>query len=256
MNVRGVARRVLARRKLQDLFRLLYRFSLLGMNYGGAGSEASAGDELALHMIAKNGDHPVVFDVGANVGSYISSTLAILKSPQVYAFEPSPTAFGQLRTQFSTMRNVELVMAGLGSRVETLQLYAPTPGSVLASTYANPLVSATQSEAIELVTLDGFCDQRNIAHIDLLKLDVEGGELDALRGASRMLRDDAIGMIQFEFGQSSLGSRTFFIDLFRLLEGKFEIFRLLPNGLAPISNYHETLEVFMSTNYLAVRRSA
>lgn len=63
-------------------------------------------------------------------------------------------------------------------------------------------------------------------------------------------------MVQFEFGQPSLGARTFFSDLFHLLAPRYDVYRVLPRGLERIDGYHETLEVFMSTNYLAIARNA
>jgi hypothetical protein len=114
---------------------------------------------------------------------------------------------------------------------------------------------AVAGEPIQLISLDDFCSDRAIDHIDLLKLDLEGGELDALRGARALLDNERIDLIQFEFGQPSLGARTYFVDLFDTLAKRYEIFRVLPNGLERLATYHETLEVFMSTNYLAVLRS-
>ena len=74
------------------------------------------------------------------------------------------------------------------------------------------------------------------------------------RHVEGMLRRGGIDVIQFEFGQPSLGARTYFADLFALLTPRYEIYRVLPAGLQLLPAYHETLEVFMSTNYLAVSR--
>lgn len=227
------------------------------MNYGGAGSSTSAGDEIALRALGRRSDRSrlVVFDVGANVGSYASQALKTLgERVTVYAFEPSPTAFAQLERRFASSSSVHLARLGVGANAGTATLWAAVPGSVLASTYTNPINGDVPGEPIELATIDAFCADHTIERIDLLKLDVEGGELDALRGAQRMLRSGAIDMIQFEFGQPSIGARTFFVDLYELLAADFSLYRVLPNGLEPLTAYHETLEVFMSTNYLAVSK--
>ena len=255
MNLRKSLRRYLALSPLQSTFRLLYRVALIGMNYGGAGSSRSSGDAQALELLRGAGPC-VVFDVGANIGSYVAQVLEHLgDQATVYAFEPSSAAFARLREHVGDRKNVQLVQQGIGSVAGSSTLFSAVPGSVLASTYVNPLEKeALPGEPIEIVSIDEVCRARSIDHIDLLKLDLEGGELDALRGASGLLERGAIDLIQFEFGQPSIGARTFFIDLFDLLSPRYQIYRVLPHGLARLDAYHETLEVFMSTNYLAVSR--
>ena len=259
-SLRKNLRRYLALRPLQRSYRLLYRFALMGMNYGGAGSARSSGDDQALRLLRSAQPETtqplVVFDVGANVGSYVSQVLEYLgNGVEIHAFEPSSTAFAKLRRRLDERPNVHLVPAGIGAAAGESRLFSAVPGSVLASTYVNPLDMNVVGESIELLTLDGFCAESGIEHIDLLKLDLEGGELDALRGSQRLIDADAIDLIQFEFGQPSMGSRTFFVDLFQFLDPRYMIYRVLPHGLIRIDAYHETLEVFMSTNYLAVSRS-
>ena len=111
------------------------------------------------------------------------------------------------------------------------------------------------SETISLDTLDNYCRNNQIGHIDLLKLDVEGHELAVLRGAKKILEDAGIDLLQFEFGGCNIDSRTYFRDFYTLLSPKFRICRVLTNGLWPIEAYSESLETFTTTNYLAVRDS-
>jgi FkbM family methyltransferase len=256
MNLRKSLRRYLALPALQSSFRLLYRVALVGMNYGGAGSARSSGDEQALELLRSGSGPFVVFDVGANIGSYVVQVLEHLgEAVTVHAFEPSSAAFARLREHVGDRKTVQLVSKGIGATSGTSTLFSAVPGSVLASTYVSPLdQEALPGEPIEIVSIDDYCRAHGVEHIDLLKLDLEGGELDALRGAQRLLERDAIDMIQFEFGQPSIGARTFFVDLFQLLSARYQIYRVLPHGLVRLDAYHETLEVFMSTNYLAVSR--
>ena len=257
--LRKSVRRYIAHPKLQQPYRLLYRIALMGMNYGGAGSYLSAGDELALERVARGKDRSrpaVIFDVGANIGSYALQALQICgNDTELHAFEPSRAAFERLGRVLAGRPRVRLVNAGIGAARGTAQLWSEAPGSVLASTYVNPTNPNTTAESIDIITLDDYCAEHAIGHIDLLKLDLEGGEVDALRGARRLLAAGSIDLIQFEFGQPSLGARTYFSDLFELLHPQFEIYRVLPKALERLTSYHETLEVFMSTNYLAVATS-
>lgn len=253
MKLRKHLRRYISRGWLQRPYRLLYRVALAGMNYGGAGSSSSAGDRLALERLARmKRERPIVFDVGANVGIYAAQVFDTVPAARVHAFEPSSVAFQKLCATFDGQKQIDLIQAGVGASMGTAMLYARVPGSVLGSVYASG--EGAEGEKIEIVTIDDYCERHGITHIDLLKLDLEGGELDALRGASRMMSAGAIDLVQFEFGQPSLGARTFFADLYDLLCPRYDLYRILPSTLVPLLAYHETLEVFMSTNYLAIAK--
>ena len=115
-------------------------------------------------------------------------------------------------------------------------------------------VRTFRSEQVQVQTIDDFCEAKRIDRIDFLKLDVDGHELSALRGAQRMLTAGLISMIQFEFGPANIYSRTYFYDFWSLLSNMYDIYRIIPKGIAPISHYGEHLETFLTTNYLALRR--
>jgi hypothetical protein len=89
-------------------------------------------------------------------------------------------------------------------------------GSGLASLTKRRLahfgVEMDLSEKVKISTIDDHCSDRGIAHIDLLKLDVEGHELDVLNGGSEMFRKSAIHRITFEFVCCNIATRTFFQD--------------------------------------------
>ncbi|MGH2882640.1 MAG: FkbM family methyltransferase, partial [Solirubrobacteraceae bacterium] len=86
--------------------------------------------------------------------------------------------------------------------------------------------------------------------IDLLKLDIEGAELAALRGAERLLAERRVGLIQFEYGLPGMAARVYLRDFFELLDG-WEIHRIVSDGTVPI-RYHERFEILYTANYLAI----
>ena len=146
---------------------------------------------------------------------------------------------------------------GLGERSETITLYSDCAGSTCASIYSRQLPDRDMNltEIVTLKTLDEFCAQAGINHIHYLKLDVEGHELSVFRGATEMLAKGAIDWIQFEFGGCNIDARTYFRDFFALLSSQYYLYRLLRNGLAPIQQYHELLEVFTTTNFIAILKN-
>ena len=79
-------------------------------------------------------------------------------------------------------------------------------------------------------------------------------KLKALNGAAQMINSKQIDVIQFEFGGCNIDSRTYFKDFFYLLKDNYQIFRILKNGLFEMPTYKETYEIFITINYLAVRK--
>jgi FkbM family methyltransferase len=244
-------------------FEKLHSLALRQMNFGRASNYRSNGELYSLKQLAHRWrKEPVVlFDVGANVGEF---TLEILEAFQnnkfeLYAFEPSTRAGAQLKQRVPDLPHVHVVHKGLGDREGTAELFFPDEGSALASLYQRDLAHVNRTfgkkEEVVITTVDRFCEEHKITFIHLLKIDVEGHELSVLKGAGGLLDRGAIGVIQFEFGGTSLDSRSYFKDFFQLLSPRYTIHRILPHGLRELKSYSEKLEIFQSANYLAIRRS-
>ncbi len=254
----------LAREPLQPVFRALHWVSLRGMNFGGGSTARSSGELQAPALLARlrRPEQPlVVFDVGANDGQYALALAQMLDEPlEIFSFEPSRTTFETLVGAVSGYTNIKPHQLGMGERRETVVLYSNEPGSGIASVFQRRLehfgVQMALEERVELSTIDEFCQDHGIGHIDLLKLDIEGNEARALEGARGMLARGAIDLIQFEFGGCNIDSRTYFRDFFFLLNPTYRLYRVLRHGLAPVDRYRELHEVFTTTNYLAMRRAA
>jgi len=108
-------------------------------------------------------------------------------------------------------------------------------------------------EEVELKRLDDVFPGLGISHIDLLKIDVEGHELDVLRGSQNLLERRLIKVIQFEFGEFNLYSRVFFKDLYDFLSRHgFAISAIKFGGLIELEKYKPRYEIFAPTNFVAV----
>jgi FkbM family methyltransferase len=194
-----------------------------------------------------------VFDVGANLGEYAESVLSL------WCFEPSPSTFQVLERRIAERPEVTVENLGLSNVDGSLTLHTLGQGSKVASVYQRRTdpQGLRHTEQVRVQTLDSYCAANGIRSIDLLKLDVEGHELSVLQGAKELLEARAIHFIQFEFSAACVDARVFFRDFWDLLSADFRICRMLKHGLAPITAYDETLEVFKrATNYLAERRGA
>ncbi|HEV7684840.1 MAG TPA: FkbM family methyltransferase [Pyrinomonadaceae bacterium] len=254
---------------LQPLWARLHTLAIFGMNYGGGGLIETSGEIQVLTDVVgpavRDSAAPVVFDVGANIGDYSLLVKRQLPAAQIYAFEPAQGTFEQLEKHLAAAGNGDIKPYNIGfsDAEKTVELHSYTiegqEVSLLASIdLRQPTqvvdVKTSVSERIEVKTIDAFCEQEGVERIEFLKLDVEGHELAVLRGAQRMLRDRRIKMIQFEFGPANIYSRTFFYDFWSLLSEDFKLYRIVPNSIVPIGFYGEHLEVFLTTNYLAIQK--
>ena len=111
------------------------------------------------------------------------------------------------------------------------------------------------SSEVAVVSIDSFMEAHAIQSVDYMKMDIEGHELFALRGADRALATGVIRALSFEFGSGNINSRTFFRDFWDLLtKHSYDIYRILPGGRTlRILRYDEDLEYFRGvSNYIAV----
>jgi FkbM family methyltransferase len=150
----------------------------------------------------------VVFDVGANRGD-LSTLFAELVGSEgaVYAFEPGP-AYDALAAVASRHPNLVPERLALFERdgEVLLNVYEGDTWSTLAERTIEDhgsLVSPVARVPVQAVTLDGYCAGRQIGRIDLLKLDVEGAELQVLRGARAAFGGGLIRSCTFEVGETT-----------------------------------------------------
>jgi len=233
--------------------------------FQGIGSGSSVGDsgEVAVfeHLLSVSSE-PCIFDVGANKGQFLQLALQALKGrrAEVHCFEPSRTAFSLLNKITFSEINVHLNHCALGREEGGARLFYDEDASGLASMSKRNLdhigIEFGQSEHIRVQTLDAYCRKNGVEHIHLLKIDVEGHELDVLAGAETMLERKIVDMVLFEFGGANLDTRTFFRDFFLLFQClDMDMFRITPSGFfVPIPAYNEQYEQFRTTNFLCVRR--
>jgi FkbM family methyltransferase len=227
-------------------------------------SDTETGEKFLIEVELKKLLHAknkyTFFDVGANKGSYSSRLVENFPNAEIHVFEPLPGCYTHLLKLFQAkseqffLNNV--CVSDTPGKLE-LHTYANDPASQHASVYNNVLKeihhsSDIQKFEVDAVTLDDYTDYKEINHIDFLKIDTEGHELAVLKGASRLLQNRKISLIQFEFNEMNIVSRVFFKDFYDMLFPEYNFFRLLPQGLLPIKQYDSSLEVFMFQNYLAV----
>src|SRR5581483_1279373 len=149
----------------------------------------------------------VVLDVGANEGQSATQFFELFPSARIYSFEPSSGAFQTLAGVARQNTRLTAVNKALGEHPGTLVLHENKmhqtnsflPAASRSKEYFNTDVLACEKKTeVEVTTLDTFCSKESIEHIDLLKVDVQGFELNVLKGARTMLAGTKIGCIVLE----------------------------------------------------------
>jgi len=197
----------------------------------------------------------VIFDVGANIGTWTKEALRVFPGAEIHCFEPGQESYKNLTLNFRGEKNIILHKLAVSNQNRIVELYADFPGSGLASLFDRKIPNKTSQfqtrELVQASTLEQICEKSRKLP-DILKLDIEGQEFHALSGAKNIL--SKIKLIQFEFGGTDIDSRVFFRDIWDLLKVfNFEIFRITPHGLLLLEEYNENLEIFIYSNYIAFK---
>lgn len=248
-----------AQRALQK--NVQFAHELMGIG-SGAGVSAS-GETTILDRLKKSKKGPYrIFDVGSNRGQFLTMALEHMRGEdvEVHCFEPGKQTFEYLSATAAGKPKVFLNNIGLGAEKSEAVLHYDHAGSEIASLTKRDLghygMSHADSETVLIDTVDNYCAAKGIDRIDLLKVDIEGHELDCFKGAKGMLSRKAIGIITLEFGGANIDTRTFFRDFWYFFEPLgMDLYRITPSGyLFKMERYFETQEQFMTTNFLAIRR--
>lgn len=134
-------------------------------------------------------DARTIFDVGANVG-YVSRFFARNADAQIFAFEPNPNIFALLERNVSRTGKVRACNFGLSNADAELPLFLAGDDHSVASfadNYSAAFAALQENGRIGSVTAklvrgDEFCAREKIETIDVLKIDVEGWEVNVLEG--------------------------------------------------------------------------
>ncbi len=149
---------------------------------------------------------PVIFDVGAHKGETVSRYRELFPDSHIYCFEPFPDNVTILRSRFSSDSFVhiyECAVADLNGRKTFYVNENDATSSLLPRTkderrYFSKAADSRCTVEVDALTIDEILQQNGISHIDILKFDIQGGELMALRGAEKALQESRVSVIYTE----------------------------------------------------------
>jgi FkbM family methyltransferase len=137
----------------------------------------------------------IVYDIGANIGFMTLLFAQCVESTgHVYAFEALPANLQRLRDNIALNAvddRVTIISAAVNDRSNSTKFYiGPSPGTgKLVKSAGRSTITYRESIEVEGISIDDFIYQSGNPAPDILKIDIEGGEVLALPGMSRMLHE-------------------------------------------------------------------
>jgi FkbM family methyltransferase len=152
------------------------------------------------------------FDVGAHVGLVTLEVGALRDwNVTVHAFEPNPESASRLQRNALLNADADVLVrrTAVGARPgETTITWAPEDSALTATREAaGTAPRGPAEERVPVTTLDVYASENQVRYVDVVKLDVEGGEEDVLEGSSELLAEGRVGCVVCEFNDAALSWR-------------------------------------------------
>jgi len=186
----------------------------------------------------------LVIDVGANMGQYSLELISGGYMGPILSFEPIQQAFDQLQAESRAFPQWQAFHMGVGNSSQELEMNISdnlVSSSLLNITQvtlqAEPTTRYNRKEKVKIITLDSFLKDKSLEtyHMPLLKLDVQGYELEVLKGASASLPKIKLVQAELSFVPLYEGGPLYKEFLLFMEENNFEIYTIIPGFRDPFS---------------------
>jgi FkbM family methyltransferase len=238
------------------LARFIERWAAYAQGKGYGSTTIKKENQLVRKILNKQ--IALAVDIGGNVGEYTAEIRRLNPQAEIHTFEPSATNILQLKKRFEEDRQIVVVPWAVSSSGGTATLFSNVEGSGLGSLTKRKLdhfnIDFDVREQITTVRFEDYwTEYLNKRPLDLVKIDIEGHELAALRGFGKAIYSTSV--VQFEVGGCNIDTKTFFQDFwYYFKDHNFSMHRITPLGLESITSYKEIDECFSTTNYLAINK--
>jgi len=200
-------------------------------------------------------DLKTIFDVGANHGQWTQLAYDAHPSARIHSFEIVPGTFAMMKDNLAGMADRTILNSiGLSNREGMAKVHIDPSSDVLSTTLDFASDSAAALDTIQCPVITGarYCAEHGIERIDFLKIDVEGAEINVLRGFESLIDRQTIRIIQFEYNRGAIVSGFLLRDFFQYFTQRgYTLGKLYPNGVR-FHDYSFIDEDFRGPNYVAV----
>lgn len=194
-------------------------------------------------------------DVGANVGDW--AQLLLDSTPIAkhgLLIDASCSAVTKLKERFQNEPGISIIHAAVSDTPGEEYFYEEEGAGMTSSLVAGFSMPGAKKTLVCVTTLDAEASKHGISYIDMLKIDAEGYDLHVLRGADNLLRNQSIGVIQFEYNAPWAEAGSTLTRARRLLARHgYEVFLLKSTGIYRI-DFAYFGEFFEYANFIAVSK--
>lgn len=162
-------------------------------------------DSFELIKRISDNPEPVIFDVGACDGSSIIDFKKIFPKAEIYSFEPFPdtyTALASFSRNFEKVKSFQIALSNMDGKMDFYVNQSYATNSLLRPKITSSFIDdhTIPKDCIQVSTMkiDSFILENSIVQIDILKIDVQGGEKMVLEGAENTLFAKKIKFIYIE----------------------------------------------------------
>lgn len=162
-------------------------------------------EQLFVDQVAIAGEARAILDVGSQHGQNALQYHDDFPQAQIFAFEPAPGNLARMRGAIAGKEaRIEVIASALGDTVGELELNLNSHDGTHSRLAIGDLrywqqpATTVGRITVPATTLDAFAKERGLGEIDILAMDIQGGELLALRGAREALGAGRIGVIALE----------------------------------------------------------
>lgn len=164
-----------------------------------------------------------VLDIGANTGQFSSAVRAVLPEATIYAFEPLPDCYEELKRRLANHGRFHGFCVAVGDTEGTAEFWRcrfSKSSSILPMAdlhrRAFPWTASTLRTTVPVATLDSYAGKLDLKHTVLLKIDVQGYEERVIRGAAHVLDQVDLILVEVSF-QPLYEGQGRFEDVYSLL---------------------------------------
>ena len=186
-----------------------------------------------IAQLSAGNNSSVLFDVGANNGQTIAEFRKRFVNPVIHAFEPSPSTYAKLTAQTAGTPGLYLRNFALGANCDRKILHE---NSISALTSFLRQGEACWGEVVneiqvDMRSVDSYCRDFGITHIDVLKSDTQGFDLEVLKGGSGLLSEHRVHLVFIELN---------FCEMYQGMARFDQIYSFLHDlGFLPVGFYNQ-----------------
>lgn len=184
---------------------------------------------LSLWIVNNIGDSEIFYDIGAHLGFYTALAQYLIEKGEVHAFEANRGLASYLNKNFGDSENAHIIPFAVAAQAGEIDFYDATDTEdSSASSRFNIVGMKEKPSKVMAITLDEYVESGNTAPT-VMKLDIEGGEYDAILGAQRLIQKNR-PLIILEVWGGDMGEKYSANAVKKLQELGYEAYAFMGDG--------------------------